>query len=111
MYKRQVQGRVDLGMSLVDINDAQTAMMYRVSSLGVFVLSVSDGSNAAKAGIQSGDRVISVDGQKVSSTAEINQIIEGRSVGDSLKIKIERNGRVGETSLTLQEYKGGSTML
>ena len=49
-----VQGRIDLGMSFINIPNAQTAMMYRVQQTGLYVQTVTDGSNAASAGFRSG---------------------------------------------------------
>lgn len=41
---------------------------------GLFVASVQENSGAADAGLQEGDLIISVDGQKVSSTTEIDRV-------------------------------------
>lgn len=57
-----VTGRVDLGMTLLEISDMVTAMQYRVSQLGVYIYSVDNGSNAQEAGFRSGDYIQSVQG-------------------------------------------------
>ena len=108
MQKGYVSGRISLGMTLLDIDDVQTAMMYRVSSLGVYVLSVEDDSNAAKAGIESGDRIVSVNGTEISSTSDVTAILDQMSVGDQMEITIERSGRKGSATITLQEDKGSA---
>lgn len=99
-----VTGRVDPGFTFVEVNDAMTAMMYRVSDMGLYVSAVSNGSDAAKAGFQSGDYVISMDGTKVSSAAEANAIIDAKSVGDTLTVVIKRSGTEQTITMTLSEY-------
>lgn len=106
-----VQGRISLGISLIDIDDVTTAMMYRVSNLGVFVLDVSGGSAAENAGIQPGDRIVSIDGQDVSATADVNSILDQHSIGDTITITVERGNRQGSARIVLEEYKGDSLTL
>lgn len=105
-----VQGRVELGISLVDIQDTLSAMMYRVSGTGVYIMSVEDNSSAKLAGLLSGDRIISIDDIKIETSTDITTILDKHSVGDEIKIGIERNGKKGTTTITLQEHKEGSSL-
>lgn len=98
-----VRGKVSLGMSFVDITNAQTAMMYRVQELGCYVSSVEINSNAANAGFQSGDRITSINGTSVSTSSDIETEISKLSVGDTVEFTVERNGRTGTLSLVLEE--------
>ncbi|MEA4890665.1 MAG: trypsin-like peptidase domain-containing protein [Clostridiaceae bacterium] len=102
-----VQGRIDLGMTLIDISSEQTAMMYRVSQLGVYVLKVTDGSNAATAGFASGDCILSIDGAAVSASADLNTALDQHSVGDTVTIVVLRSNREISLQLKLDEYKPG----
>ena len=103
-----VRGRIDIGMTFLDVSDPITAMMYRLNGTGVYVASVTDGSSAAKTGIREGDCIVSIDGQEVRSSNEIKQILNNHSVGDTISIVVSRNGRTGEGSITLEEYTGGA---
>lgn len=98
-----VPGRVSLGLSVVDISDAQTAMMYRVDTLGVYILSVEEGSNAEKAGLLAGDRIVAVGNKEISNSSNITAALDDYSVGDQVKITISRNGRTGTATVTLGE--------
>lgn len=91
-----VTGRVKMGLSLVEVPDAQTAMMYGLDNLGVYI--AEDSGDA-----QSADLIKKVDGQEVSSIAEIKSIIEKKSVGDKLTLTILRDGKEQNITLTLQE--------
>lgn len=104
-----VPGRVSLGLSVVDITDAQTAMMYRVDTLGVYILSVNEGSNAEKAGLQAGDRITAIGDKEVSSTSDITTALDEYSVGDQVQITIVRDGRTGTAAITLEEQSHTSS--
>ena len=99
-----VRGRAALGVSLIDITDARTAMSYRVQYLGVYVASVTPNSGAAAAGLQAGDCILSANGQKISASSELSAIIDGASIGDQIELEIYRDGSSLNVSVTLQEY-------
>lgn len=87
-----VTGRVSLGITLIEISDNQTAMMYRVSKLGIYILEIEDGSNAQKAGLQVGDYVVSIGGTAVSQSSDISGILDNYSIGDTVPVIVERDG-------------------
>lgn len=99
-----VKGRVDLGMSLVDISNIQMAWIYRVGAIGVYVQKVEDGSNAQKAGFQPGDRIIAVDGTEVYSSSTLKQKLDGYRVGDNVTFTVSRNGQTAQIRMQLAEY-------
>ncbi len=70
---------------------------------GLFVKAVQDGTGAAEAGLQANDMIIEVDGQKVSSSSEINEIRDKKKPGDTLTFKIVRDGETKEVSVRLTE--------
>lgn len=88
-----VSGRVVLGVTLINIEDQRTAMMYRVSKTGIYILQVESGSNASNAGLRSGDYLVSINDQEIRSTSDVEKILEGISPGDTLLITVERNGQ------------------
>jgi serine protease Do len=98
-----VTGRVELGVSLVDITTLQEAMMYRVPQLGVYIAQVSDGTGAAKAGLKAGDCILSVDGTEVSTAAEVKKLLQEHKVGDTVSLGILRNEETIMANVTLTE--------
>ena len=54
-----------MGVSLVDVDSAQEAMMYRVNDMGVYVAQVVAGSAAEQAGMQVGDQIVAMGGVEV----------------------------------------------
>lgn len=96
-----VRGRIDSGVTLIDINDTMTAMMYRIKTLGVYVYEVDDYSSA----LQVGDRIVSVNSQEISTSADFDSALEQYSVGDTVTIQIVRDGTAIDVNLTLGERK------
>lgn len=99
-----VTGRVNSGITFLEINDALTAMQYRVSQMGLYIWSVESGSDGEKAGFRSGDYVVSIDGTAVSTTAEANALIDSKKVGDSVTVVIRRGKEDQTLSMQLTEY-------
>ncbi len=97
-----VTGRVSLGVTLIDINTDQMAWMYRVSEMGTYIYSMTEGSAADEAGLQPGDRIISVNGTDIESIDDLKALLENVSVGDSLQFEISRSGQ----TMTLEVIAG-----
>ncbi|QOX63465.1 PDZ domain-containing protein [Anoxybacterium hadale] len=105
MENGYVKGRIETGMSFIDLTTAQKALLYGVRQLGVYVQSVASGSNAESAGFRAGDMIVSVGDTKITSTTGLSQALEKYSVGDTVTITVMRNGSTGQLPLTLQEHK------
>lgn len=84
------------GRPLVGISISETRY-------GLFISSIQEGSGAAEAGLKVNDMILEVDGKKVSSTSEINEIRDTKKPGDTLKFKILRDGETQEFDVKLTE--------
>lgn len=98
-----VKGRVQLGVSLLDITTPQQAMMYRVGQTGVYIQQVTAGGAAEKAGLKIGDCIISVEGTDVSTADEVKAVLKNYNVGDTILITVLRDNRQETVEVTLQE--------
>lgn len=76
---------------------------------GAFVSEVIPKSAAAKAGIKSGDVLVSVDGKRVSSFAELRAKIGTTAPGKEVKIGLLRKGKPLEVSVILDDSEGQTT--
>lgn len=99
-----VKGRAQLGITAVEISDLQTALSAGVNELGVYVYSVNSGSGADKAGLQAGDRIISVDGKEISTYSGLSKILDNHSVGDTVTLRISRSSQEKTVKVKLIEY-------
>ncbi|HEU5276607.1 MAG TPA: Do family serine endopeptidase [Xanthobacteraceae bacterium] len=70
---------------------------------GALVAEPQDGSPAAKAGIKSGDVIVSLNGDPVPDARSLARRISGLAPGTSVKIGIVRSGNNQDLSLTLGE--------
>ena len=80
--------------------------MYRLDSTGVYIQSVEDNSDADRAGIKVGDKVVSIDNQTIESGNDVKKAIQEKYPGDKVSIKVMRNGREKTINVELTEYKG-----
>ena len=96
--------RPALGVKIVDVTDAQTAQQLGVSTMGVYVVEVTKGSGAEAGGVQAGDRVLAVDDTAVSDTSALKNYLKDKSIGDTVALQVERDGKV----LTLNVSLGSS---
>ena len=100
-----VRGRVSAGMQLIDLSNSMYSMYYYGNTEdGCYVHSVDFNSAAYNAGIQQGDRIVSVNGHKVSTSADVEKELDNAKVGDEVTFEIERGGRTAEVKVKLQEY-------
>lgn len=90
-----------IGISGIDL-DETTAKKYNLV-VGVYVKSVEDFSSAEKGGLKAGDVIIEVDGKSIKSMDELNEIKNSHQIGDTIKLKINRDGSEKELTLTLGE--------
>ncbi|MCB8816173.1 S1C family serine protease [Desulfosporosinus shakirovi] len=95
-----VQGRIDLGITLLDIADLRTAMMYRVSNTGVYVVEAEQEN-----GLQSGDRIVSINGTEMTSSSDVKSVIESFSVGQVVEFVLERGQQTLTIKITLEQAK------
>jgi putative serine protease PepD len=68
---------------------------------GVQLTDVRSGTPAANAGLQSGDVITRVDGNKVTNASELSQAIDAKRPGAKVGITYLRNGSTHTVSVTL----------
>lgn len=82
------------------------SMFYGQMQYGAYVDSVLENSPAEKGGIVAGDIIVSVDGNVVSTAAEVTSAITNCEVGSEIEIGIIRENKTKTIKVTLEEYKG-----
>ncbi len=73
---------------------------------GIYIDKVVDNGAAADAGLQKGDVITHVDGQKVKQFGELQAIIAQKRPGDKVTIKYLRNKKEKSATLTLKNEQG-----
>lgn len=83
--------------------DNDTVKRYNLSTLGVYVRSVENFSPAEKAGLQAGDIIIKADDKEIKTMDELNEQKNKHQIGDTMTLKINRNGQEKDITVTLAE--------
>lgn len=82
--------RLPLGLAVAPLSEQDRAEA-KVSEGGVGILSVAPGP-AQKAGLQQGDILLTIAGQKIDSPERLTKVVEGLSPGTSVPLLIQRSG-------------------
>ncbi len=83
-----------LGVGLTDRTDG---------GQGAVIANVEDGSPASKAGIKSGDVVVAINDVPIAGRTGMIAVVRDAQPGDTIKIKVEREGKAVTLSATLVE--------
>ena len=89
-----------LGITVSEINQ-QSAYQYNMKP-GVYVSSITVQSTM-DAGLQVGDRIVSVDDVMVSASTDVTSYLADKAVGDQVTLNVERNNRLVTVTVTLVE--------
>jgi len=81
-----------LGVSIQEVNQSLADSFGLKSTAGALIGTVEKGSPAAKAGLESGDIILGVNGTDISSANELPVIIANMPPGETAKLQIWRKG-------------------
>jgi serine protease Do len=77
---------------------------YNLSvNAGALITSVTSGSPASKAGLRAGDIIIKIDGEDISTAAELSSAIGSHQIGDQVEIVYYRGSVQNVANATLEE--------
>ncbi|MBR0040896.1 MAG: trypsin-like peptidase domain-containing protein [Oscillospiraceae bacterium] len=98
-----VSGRPALGITVGMIPDEAREQYGEKMPAegGLYVVSVSEGSDAKAKGLRAGDVIMEVDGALVSATSELSEMKDKLSVGDTMHFVILRDGERMELDIAL----------
>jgi serine protease Do len=105
--------RGSIGVSFQPAVSSAVNRMYGFSN-GVIVSTVTPSGGAAKAGMQPGDIIISIDGRNIKGGDDLVDDISARHVGSTVKLGYIRNGKqavadvvIGDRAKTYSDIIGG----
>jgi serine protease Do len=105
--------RGSIGVSFQPAVNSAVNRMYGFSN-GVIVSTVTPSGGAAKAGIQPGDILVSIDGRNIKGGDDLVDDISARHVGSTVKLGYIRNGKqavadvvIGDRAKTYADILGG----
>jgi serine protease Do len=103
-------GRVHRPMIGVEIRDANSAdaEVFRLPSPDGAVVSAEPRGPAARAGLAIGDVIVAVDGEKVSGSGDLMEMVMRKRPGDRVALDVIRYGDRRRVELRLEEYQADS---
>jgi serine protease Do len=100
-------GRVErglLGVQIQPVTDEIASSLSLGSATGALVAQVEPNSAAAKAGVEEGDIIKSVDGKDIPTVRDLTRTIAGYTPGSSVKLGVLRDGKDMTVSAKLGDY-------
>lgn len=109
----EVNGKVirpSMGITLIDLTNVpafhqrDTLKLPAEVTTGVVVDEVYEGTPAANAGLKTYDVIVEMDGEKVENSIDLRKhLYNEKDIGDSLDVKVYRQGEIVELTLTLED--------
>jgi len=100
--KSTAQPKCWLGIHVYPVDSITAKKMGLLAPYGVVVNRVFRNSPAAKAGLMRGDAIFRVDSKRIKDEKMLWSLLEGKKVGDKVKIAVFRNGNKNVFVATLQ---------
>ena len=94
------RGYIGVTIQTVDATMAKAKGLSKPA--GVFVQTVTSGSAGEAAGVKEEDIILSVDGKEVNTNNQLQTIIASRYPGETVTLKIYRDGKTIEKRVTLK---------
>jgi serine protease Do len=99
-YGKVNHGRIGIGVA--DVTPENAKFFDETNASGAVITQVESDSPGAKAGLQIGDVVTAIDGQKVNDAAELQVTVGQQQPGTKMTLELLRNGKPTNVSVTLE---------
>ena len=103
-YGKVSHGRIGIGIS--DVTPENAKFFDDSTASGGVVTQVDPDSPGAKAGLQIGDVITQIDGQKVSDAGELQVVVGQKQPGTKINLTVLRNGKSMTIPVTLEAMDG-----
>jgi membrane-associated protease RseP (regulator of RpoE activity) len=101
MMGPRLAGGAFLGVTYEAVGPEQSQQEGLSDGEGALVSAVLDGSPAEAAGVQAGDIILAVDGQKLVRTELLRRLVQAHAPGDVISLLVLRNGNEQTMDVTL----------
>lgn len=95
-----------LGMILKEMTSEESKQLKTDITSGVFVDSILEGGAAMEADMKTKDIITAIDDHEVTTSAQLQEILEQHHPGEKVSLKVLRKGKEKRIELTLKEFEG-----
>src|SRR5580692_5065989 len=92
-----------MGIGIADVTPENAKFFGDKAAMGGVITQVEADSPAAKAGLQIGDVITEIDGQKVSDAGELQVLVGQKQPGSKITLNVLRDGKHMTVPVTLEE--------
>jgi serine protease Do len=92
-----------IGIGIADVTPENAKFFDESNATGGVITQVESDSPGAKAGLQIGDVITEIDGQKVSDAGELQVLVGQKQPGTKITLKVLREGKTMSVPVTLEE--------
>jgi serine protease Do len=103
-YGKVNHGRIGIGVS--DVTPENAKFFDEKNAAGAVVTQVEPDSPGAKAGLQIGDVITEIDGQKINDAGELQVTVGQKQPGTQITLEVLRNGKSMSLPVTLEGMNG-----
>lgn len=101
MQNGSVTSRPALNVSLYDYT-ADNQSSHSNYKDGCYIVQIVKNGAADKAGLKQNDRIITFDGESISNTNDVKNVLKKHKIGDTVSMTVERNSKKVKVDITLQ---------
>src|SRR5688572_32910436 len=105
----QVQ-RGMLGIQITDVNAGIAEELKLEVNQGVLINRVNGGSAAELSGLKRGDVIVGIDGHRINSVSELQELVARNRPGKEIAVSYIRNGTQHEVKAKLRNNEGNETV-
>ena len=103
--------RAVLGVMMRTVNDSIGKANNLEKMEGAYVVSTTEDGAARDAGIKEGDIIVSIDGNSVNTSSQLQEQIGKYNPGDKIAVGVLRNGNEKEINVVLRNTKGDTSIV
>lgn len=103
--------RAVLGVMMQTVNDSIAKANRLEKTEGAYVRSTTEDGAARKAGIREGDIIVSINGNSVNTSSQLQEQIGKFSPGNEVAVGYIRNGELKDVKVVLRNMKGDTSIV